>query len=301
MMEYLFTIVLGTSAGLLARWYMLRRDYRQYPSYPQGWAIHLFLGFIGGLIGAIIPPAFLEGDFSAISFLLLAATQFREVRNMERNTLTAMEATEMVGRGSGYIEGIARVFEARNYLAIWVSLAVAVNSQIFDPDRTMQVVSGAVVAVFLSWVLNHLMRGHVIGDIADVELVDMEFYGPVLVAGGVHLMNVGLPEARQTWLEKGLAVRIKPKGPNWKATLGNIGQMQAIAHDASSMLGIYMDVGEQEFIPIVRRERESGSLIMIIIPSERDGKALVDAVRRVPVLEGAVRKPLQSHAGKMLD
>ena len=216
MMEYLFTIVLGTSAGLLARWYMLRRDYRQYPSYPQGWAIHLFLGFIGGLIGAIIPPAFLEGDFSAISFLLLAATQFREVRNMERNTLTAMEATEMVGRGSGYIEGIARVFEARNYLAIWVSLAVAVNSQIFDPDRTMQVVSGAVVAVFLSW-SNHLMRGHVIGDIADVELVDMEFDGPVLVAGGAFDER-GTSRSVPNMVEKGLAVRIKPKGPNWKVT-----------------------------------------------------------------------------------
>ena len=39
---------------------------------------------------------------------------------------------------------------------------------------------------------------------------------------------------------------------------------------------------------------------MIIIPSERDGKALVEAVSRVPVLEGAVRKPLQSAAEKCL-
>ena len=178
---------------------------------------------------------------------------------MERNTLTAMEATEMVGRGSGYIEGIARVFEARNYLAIWVALAVATVSEVVDPNRPLQVISGIVVAMILSWLLNHLMQGHVIGDIADIELVDIEFDGPVLVAGGVHLMNVGLPEARQTWLQKGLAVRIRPKGPNWKATLGNIGQMQAIAHDTSSMLGIYMDVGEQEFVPIVRRERASGS------------------------------------------
>ena len=182
-MKYLFTVGLGAAAGLSARWYMLRRDYRQYPSYPQGWAIHLFLGFIGGLIGAIIPPAFLEGDFSAISFLLLAATQFREVRNMERNTLTAMEATEMVGRGSGYIEGIARVFEARNYLAIWVALAVATVGEVVDPNRPLQVISGIVVAMILSWLLNHLMQGHVIGDIADIELVDIEFDGPVLVAG----------------------------------------------------------------------------------------------------------------------
>src|SRR5690554_126013 len=288
-MEYLFTVVIGAVAGLAARWYMLRRDYRQYPSYPQGWAIHLFLGFIGGLIGAIIVPAFLEGDYSAISFLLLAATQFREVRNMERNTLTAMEATEMVGRGSGYIEGIARVFEARNYLAIWVALAVAITSQILDPNRTLQIVGGVVVAFILAWVLNRLMKGETISDIATIELVELEFDGPLLQVGGVTLMNVGLPDAQDTWLERGLGVRIKPKGPNAKATLANIGQMQAIAHDVASMLGIYMDVGEQEFIPIVRRERENGSLMLAVIPSEQDAAALIEAVGRVPVLEGAIR------------
>ncbi|MGB3986145.1 MAG: YIEGIA domain-containing protein, partial [Limnochordia bacterium] len=48
-MRYLTTIVLATFSGLMARLYMLRRDYRQYPSYPQGWAIHLFIGFIGAL------------------------------------------------------------------------------------------------------------------------------------------------------------------------------------------------------------------------------------------------------------
>lgn len=300
-MEYLFTVVIGAVAGLAARWYMLRRDYRQYPSYPQGWAIHLFLGFIGGLIGAIIVPAFLEGDYSAISFLLLAATQFREVRNMERNTLTAMEATEMVGRGSGYIEGIARVFEARNYLAIWVALAVAITSQILDPNRTLQIVGGVVVAFILAWVLNRLMKGETISDIATIELVELEFDGPLLQVGGVTLMNVGLPDAQDTWLERGLGVRIEPKGPNAKATLANIGQMQAIAHDVASMLGIYMDVGEQEFIPIVRRERESGSLMLAVIPSEQDAAALIEAVGRVPVLEGAIRNPLSSQAGKMLD
>ena len=133
-MEYLFTVLSGALAGFLARWYMLRRDYRQYPSYPQGWAIHLFLGFIGGLIGAVIVPAFLEGDFSAISFLLLAATQFREVRNMERNTLTAWRQRKWSG-GAAVTSRELPVFEARNYLAIWLPSAVAVTSQIFDPNR----------------------------------------------------------------------------------------------------------------------------------------------------------------------
>ena len=36
-----------------------------------------------------------------------------------------------------------------------------------------------------------------------------------------------------------------------------------------------MDVGEQEFVPVVRRERESGSLVMAIVPSEPDAGAFL--------------------------
>ena len=77
--------------------------------------------------------------------------------------------------------------------------------------------------------------------------------------------------------------------------------MQAIAHDVSSMIGVFMDVGEQEFIPMVRRNPSTGSLHVLMVPSERDEEAFLTAIRRVPVLEGAIRKPLTSVAGKMVD
>ena len=64
-----------------------------------------------------------EKDFSAITFLTLAATQFRDVRNMERNTLQQLDGYELVPRGNTYIEGIALVFESRNYLAMLTSFA----------------------------------------------------------------------------------------------------------------------------------------------------------------------------------
>ena len=63
----------------------------------------------------------IEKDFSAITFLTLAATQFRDVRNMERNTLQQLDGYELVPRGNTYIEGIALVFESRNYLAMLTS------------------------------------------------------------------------------------------------------------------------------------------------------------------------------------
>ena len=53
----------------------------------------------------------IEKDFSAITFLTLAATQFRDVRNMERNTLQQLDGYELVPRGNTYIEGIALVLK----------------------------------------------------------------------------------------------------------------------------------------------------------------------------------------------
>ena len=290
-MKYLITLVVATSAGFLARLYMLRRDYRQYPSYPQGWAIHLFLGFIGGSIGAVIVPAILEGDYSAVSFLLLAASQFREVRNVERQTLGAMEATEMVKRGTAYIEGIARVFEARNYLAIWVALSVAAVSELLASLGYWRVVISTLVGALMALVLVQLMQGDRIDDIATVELVEVKFDGALAIIGETVMMNVGLPQSRQVYQERGLAAIISPNGPDAKATLANLGQMQAIAHDVSSMIGVFMDVGEQEFIPMVRRNPSTGSLHVLMVPSERDEEAFLTAIRRVPVLEGAIRKP----------
>lgn len=300
-MKYLFTLIIAILGGFLARLYMLRRDYRQYPSYPQGWAIHLFLGFIGGSIGAIIVPALLEGEYSAVSFLLLAASQFREVRNVERQTLSAMESTEMVKRGTAYIEGIARVFEARNYLAIWVALSVAVTSELLVGLGWWRTAVCGVVGVLLTVVLVRLMQGDKISDIATVELTDFRFEGALVVVGETVMMNVGLPDARKVYEERGLAAIIRPNGPNAKATLANLGQMQAIAHDVSSMIGVYMDVGEQEFIPMVRRNPSVGSLHVLMVASEKDEVAFLEAIRRVPVLEGAIRKPLTSAAGKLVD
>lgn len=297
----MLTLVVATLAGFLARLYMLRRDYRQYPSYPQGWAINLFLGFIGGAIGAVIVPAVLEGDYSAISFLLLAASQFREVRNVERQTLASMEATEMVKRGTAYIEGIARVFEARNYLAIWVALSVAIASELLVSIGLWRVGVSAVVGVILAMGLVRLMQGDQICDIATVELSEIKFDGGLVLIGETVMMNVGLPDSRKVYEERALAGIIRPNGPNAKATLANLGQMQAIAHDVSSMIGVYMDVGEQEFIPMVRRSPSTGSLHVLMVPSERDEDAFLAAIRRVPILEGAIRKPLTSEAGKMID
>lgn len=114
-------------------------------------------------------------------------------------------------------------------------------------------------------------------------------------------MNIGVPAARERYLQEGVGIVMMPKTPAAKATLANIGQRQAIAHDASTVVGITKEVDEPYFTPLVRRDGRTGKVVMAIVPAERNPEALLEAVRRVPVLEAAVRRPTQSVAGRMID
>ena len=62
----------------------------------QGRIIHLSFGFIAAFIGAVAIPAVLESDWTAVTFLGLAATQFREVRKMERESLEKIDKRNLL-------------------------------------------------------------------------------------------------------------------------------------------------------------------------------------------------------------
>lgn len=297
-------VTLGIVLGALARLTMLKVDYRQYPSYPQAYVIHLTMGVIAAFLGAVAVPAILAKDYAAASFLSLAATQFREVRNIERETLSRMEETELVTRGTAYIEGIARVFEARNYLAMVTALATTLGffgAKAVSDTQWVWIVSGAVLGILTVLFLHRAMRGPIVGDFASVVESEIEFDGPTLVVAGNRIMNVGSAEARERYKKEALAVVIKPKDPNAKATLANTGQRQAIAHNASAVLGIRKDVDTPQFSPIVRRNIDTGDISLVIIPTERRIDALIRAVEETPILEGAIRKPMETRAARMVD
>lgn len=274
---------------------MLRTDYRQFPGYPQGYSVHLSVGFIAAALGAIAPPAIAQGDLAAASFLALAATQFREVRSAERETLRNLEASELVPRGPAYIEGIARVFETRNYLAMLTGLVASLAGMLTGTWGLWWAIgSGAVTGVIAVVALEKAMGGRRIGDIAHVHPAAIEFEGPLLTVAGVNIMNVGLPSARQRYLEDGIAVLIRPKDANARATLSNLGQRQAIAHEASLLLGLKMDVDEPELMPLARQNPQNGDVVLAIVPLLKSEEAFVRAVEYVPVLESSVRKPASS-------
>src|ERR1700688_3740409 len=97
--RYTLGVMIGVIFGVLARILMLRTDYRQYPTYPHGRIIHLSLGAIAAALGAVAVPSLLNKEYTAVTFLALAAQQFRDVRRMERETLTKLDELELVSRG----------------------------------------------------------------------------------------------------------------------------------------------------------------------------------------------------------
>lgn len=294
-MPFFLPVVMGVVLGTLARYFMLKVDYRQYPSYPHGVVTHLSLGFIAAVLGAVAVPALLEEEFAAVSFLALAAQQFREVRSSERELLFSLDKSELVQRGPDYIEGIARVFESRNYLVMITALIISTVT--YSTGWFL----GAIASILAVLVSNRLMSGRRIDDIAKVRPAKINIDGANVFVEDIHIMNLGGDETRKTVLKRGLGVILEPVNDNERDTLANTGQRMAIVHDAASQLGIYKDVDTPEFTPLVRRDTDTGRIALLILPIEMDMEFLIMAVKGVPVLESATRKPLKSKAGKMAE
>ena len=273
--------VVGLAAGVIARYLMLRIDYRQYPGYPHGYVSHITHGFLAAGLGAIAWPALISKELSAFTFLALAATQFRDIRRMEREALGLQEQTELVKRGVDYIEGIAKVFEARNYLVMFIA---AVSSVIAHQWGLLPGVI-APAAAYLATV--HLARGSQIGQIARVKPAKVSFDGPLLKVGNIGLMNIGLEADRKVVLEHGLGAVLQPVTPDARRTLADAGQRQAILHDVATVLGLRKDVDTVAFTPLARRDLETGEVGFVVVVEEPDFEVLAEVVRAVPLLESA--------------
>lgn len=286
---FLLAFLSGVAAGFSLRLILLRVDYRQYPSFPHNYVAHLTVGLIAAVIGAIFPPALLAGEYAAATFLVLAATQFREVRAVERETLRKLEESLLIVRGPDYVEGISAVFEARNYLvmgaALWTSTAALAAERAAGPEwlRPAALAAGALAVL----VGSRLRSGRQVGDVADVTTAPLRFEGPDLWVGGVFLMNVGSRAAREQVLRWGRGYRIIPRTEGAAAKLGHPGQRQAILHDVTAVLGTRKDLAMPELTPMARQDVTSGELGVYVTPAVGDDEAVMAVIRRVPLLESA--------------
>lgn len=288
MSPYTKMIMVGTILGIIARLYMLRTDYRQYPTYPHGRVIHIALGAIASGLGAVAVPSLFQQNYTAVTFLALAAQQFRDVRNMERQTLTNVDQNELVPRGVTYIEGIAMAFEGRNYLVIFISFVTSLTTYFFNWY------GGVAVGIIALALILPFISGNVIRDIADIQLGKIRFDGPNLYVDDIHIMNIGLQDSKDHILRHGLGMVLTPKDINAKTTLAHLGQRQAILHDVSTILGIYRDSGTPSFVPLSKRDLETGRLAIFLLPIEKDPEMAKQIIGKSPVLENSFRKPLDS-------
>ncbi len=292
MNEYTYPILFGVIIGTLTRLYMLRTDYRQYPTYLHGKVIHIALGFIAAALGTVAIPSIMEQEFTAITFLTLAASQFREVRNMERNTLTGLDEFELVPRGKTYIEGIAVAFEGRNYLVIFTSFITTLA----------YIVIGwwaGIIAGFVCLLISKkLMAGSKLSEIVDIEHHELRFDGAGLYIDNIYIMNIGLPARQEEILKYGMGFILKPKDFNVRSTIANLGQRQAILHDVSVALGVFRDSGTPALVPLAKRDLDDGRIGVFILPQNNDIEKAITVIGQVPVLENAIRMPTESKAHK---
>jgi hypothetical protein len=292
MSEYTYPILFGVAIGTLTRLNMLRTDYRQYPTYLHGKIIHIALGFIAAGLGTVAVPSIMEEDFTAITFLTLAASQFREVRNMERNTLAQLDDFELVSRGNTYIEGIAVAFEGRNYLVIFTSFISTFSYIVWN---IWAGILAGLIGLFLS---KKLMSGGKLKDIVDIEYVEPRFEGAGLYVDNIYIMNIGIPERQKEVLKYGMGFILKPKNFDARSTIANLGQRQAILHDVSIAMGVYRDSGTPALVPLAKRDLDDGRIGVFVLPQVRDYEKAIEVIGQVPTLENAIRMPTESKANQ---
>ncbi|AMQ06466.1 MULTISPECIES: YIEGIA family protein [Sporosarcina] len=289
--NYLLPVVVGIVFGFVARTLLLRTDFRQYPTYPTGRIIHLSFGFIAAFIGAVAIPAVLESDWTAVTFLGLAATQFREVRKMERESLQNIDNFELVERGTPFIEGMAQAFESRNYLVMFTALITTLCA-VFS--FWLGIIGGIVMLVMVKF----NMSGQLLNAIADVTEAEIRFEGPTLFVGDILIKNVGLEDTRKIITEKAVGAIIIPKNQNSIVTLSFLGQRQAMLHHVATVLGSYLDSGEPALIPLTKRDMEDGRIALFFLPREKDFHQIKAVLDNVPVLDSAIRMPKEADKGK---
>ncbi|WP_462409599.1 YIEGIA family protein [Neobacillus sp. Marseille-QA0830] len=278
--EHIVMIATAVIVGTLARGLTIKEDYRQYPSYPNGYLIHLLTGFVSASIGAVAIPALMTKNFIAVTFLTAAAQQFRDVRKSERESLQDLEKTEYAYRGSAYIDGIAKTFESRNYFSLIVALVTAITMQVVKAKADwINILAGTIVGMIAFYLLKRFSKGKTIGDIAEVVPGTIKMDGSELYVNGIFVSNhLGADNASELIKKEALAVVIKPRHEFFRITLENFGQRQAALFEATRALGL-------KRYHFTRRDFDTGNVVIALVPIVKDIDVLIETVKKTPLLE----------------
>ncbi len=278
-------ILCGIAAGTIARFVTIRIDARQVPSYPNAYLIHLVTGFIASALGSVAVPALLAKDFTAFTFLALAVQHFREVRKQEQESLETLESAEMAERGEGYIDGIAKTYESRNYISLLTALGtVSVLTAMGLKQIAANLALAAAIGTILIWLLVRFTSGKRIGDLCDLSLGKIEVKDGSLYVDGIYVTNqLGTEKAQKLFREEGVSVVVKPRMEKHRVIVEQAGQRKAMMFDAARSFG----VKQYKF---TEREMSDGRVVIAFVPILPDPKGIMDAIRATPVLESGRKR-----------
>ncbi|GBG55868.1 hypothetical protein SPFL3102_02807 [Sporomusaceae bacterium FL31] len=276
----LILIAIATIMGTLARVFVLKVDYRQYPSYPNGYMIHIVTGFISASLGAVAIPAIMSKNYTAVTFLALALTQFRDVRKTEKDSLKELENTEFTPRGDAYIDGIAKSFESRNYLALIIAISAGITIEVLkDFGDTIGSISGVIVSALLFYYISQFSKGKTVGEIAIISLGQITVKESNLYVDEIFISNlVGTDNAEKMLIEEGVAVLIEPREEHFSITLDNFGQRKAVLFEATRSLGV-------KRYHFTRKDFASGKTVIVFVPIIKDMDKLIRTIKNTPLLE----------------
>jgi len=291
---------IGLTIGIISRLIMLNLDNKQYPAQPNVLTSQIVLAFVASSLGSLLIPALINRSYTSITFLSLAAEQFRQVRSSRRNSLQDLEPTQLVPRGNSFIEEIARTYEIRNYMCIVTSfITVAcfygLSNETNISDNSATLIS-TVIGLSIAFLLRKALSRQCIDDIAEVSIVDISFVdGTLLKVGNLKgITNVGLKRDRDRYLKDGIGIEIRPKNSSYTnaGILSYPGQRQAICYNLYSRLGVLKESDEPAFTPIPRKDPVSQAIYIAFIPMEKDERKVIEAVKSCPILDSARGKHL---------
>lgn len=280
--QNLFLILWGTGMGTLARILTLRVDTRQYPSFPTGTFINIVMGFVAAALGAVAIPALLAKDFVAVTFLTIAIQEFRDTRQMERDSLEKLEQSEFTKRGEAYIDGISKTYEARNYISLVTSFFTVLIARIFYTDHwAVNSLIAAATGLIVIYCLQRFTKGKRVEDICAVTEGKITVDRSELYVDGVFVTNLlGTDRSRELFRQEGIAFVLKPTSERYRVTLDNRGQQQAILFEAVRTFGL-------KRYQFVRGDYKKGTTILAFVPIVRDPEAILGVIKSTPILENS--------------
>ena len=154
---------------------------------------------------------------------MLAVQHFRDIRKQIQESLEQIDSAGFAPRGSAYIDGISKTFEARNYLSLLTALGTVLSLYLFlSEDIWLNLANALVVGSVLIWVMVRFTKGKCIGDICTIHFGQIEVRHDLYVGDIWITTMLGLPNDKRFFGMRGWRwwqlQKRKSTGLPWKTT-----------------------------------------------------------------------------------